>query len=163
MSVFGAMDVSASGMTAQQLRTDIISQNIANVNTTHNKNKKVYKRKTIVFEENERGIREIEINKVSEKELKICFCIKDTTVNVYAGFEKWITQEAVFDDEKHFLHSFSYAYADDKTLVIKQYWLNMSGYDVYIFHCQEDNINGIITTSVKLGGAVPIELAGKLQ
>lgn len=119
--------------------------------------------KTIVFEENERGIREIEINKVSEKELKICFCIKDTTVNVYAGFEKWITQEAVFDDEKHFLHSFSYAYADDKTLVIKQYWLNMSGYDVYIFHCQEDNINGIITTSVKLGGAVPIELAGKLQ
>ena len=34
MSVFGAMDISASGMTAQRLRTDIISQNIANVNTT---------------------------------------------------------------------------------------------------------------------------------
>ena len=34
MSVYGAMDISASGMTAQQLRTDIISQNIANVNTT---------------------------------------------------------------------------------------------------------------------------------
>ena len=32
MSVYGAMDISASGMTAQQLRTDIISQNIANVN-----------------------------------------------------------------------------------------------------------------------------------
>lgn len=31
MSVYGAMDISASGMTAQQLRTDIISQNIANV------------------------------------------------------------------------------------------------------------------------------------
>ena len=38
MSVYGAMDISASGMTAQQLRTDIISQNIANVNTTRDGN-----------------------------------------------------------------------------------------------------------------------------
>ena len=51
MSVYGAMDISASGMTAQQLRTDIISQNIANVNTTRDGNGKVYKRKTVVFEE----------------------------------------------------------------------------------------------------------------
>ena len=50
MSVYGAMDISASGMTAQQLRTDIISQNIANVNTTRDGNGKVYKRKTVVFE-----------------------------------------------------------------------------------------------------------------
>lgn len=51
MSVFGAMDVSASGMTAQQVRTDIISQNIANVNTTRDANGNAYKRKTVVFEE----------------------------------------------------------------------------------------------------------------
>lgn len=51
MSVFGAMDVSATGMTAQQVRTDIISQNIANVNTTRDANGKAYKRKTVVFEE----------------------------------------------------------------------------------------------------------------
>lgn len=119
--------------------------------------------KTIVFEENERGICEMEINKTEEEELDLCFRMKDRTVNVHAGFEKWITQEAVFDDKLHFLHSFSYAYADDKTLVIRQYWLNMSGYDVYTLHCQEDTVNGMITTSVKLGGAVPVELAGKLR
>lgn len=51
MSVFGALDISASGMTAQQLRTDIISQNIANVNTTRDANGKPYKRKTVLFEE----------------------------------------------------------------------------------------------------------------
>ena len=45
MSVFGAMDVSATGMTAQQTRMDTISENIANVNGN------VYKRKTVVFEE----------------------------------------------------------------------------------------------------------------
>lgn len=51
MSAFGAMDISASGMTAQRLRTDIIAQNIANVNTTRDGDGGVYKRKTVVFEE----------------------------------------------------------------------------------------------------------------
>ena len=51
MSAFGAMDISASGMTVQRLRTDIISQNIANVNTTRDENGQPYKRRTVVFEE----------------------------------------------------------------------------------------------------------------
>ena len=50
MSVFGALDVSATGMTAQQLRMDTISENIANVNTTRGKDGKPYKRKTVLFE-----------------------------------------------------------------------------------------------------------------
>ena len=48
MSVFGALDVSATGMTAQQLRMDTISENIANVNTTRGKDGKPYKRKTVL-------------------------------------------------------------------------------------------------------------------
>lgn len=51
MSVFGAMDVSATGMTAQQLRMDTISENIANVDTTRDADGNVYRRKTVVFEE----------------------------------------------------------------------------------------------------------------
>ena len=51
MSVFGAMDISATGMTAQQLRTDIIAQNIANINTTRDENGHVYRRKNVVFVE----------------------------------------------------------------------------------------------------------------
>lgn len=51
MSVFGSMDISATGMTAQRLRTDIISQNIANVNTTRTSDGTPYYRKTVVFEE----------------------------------------------------------------------------------------------------------------
>ena len=51
MSVFGAMDMSATGMTAQQVRSDIIAQNLANVNTTRDANGHVYRRKTVVFEE----------------------------------------------------------------------------------------------------------------
>lgn len=51
MSAFGAMDISASGMTAQRLRTDIIAQNIANVNSTRDGNGNPYRRRTVVFEE----------------------------------------------------------------------------------------------------------------
>ena len=50
--IFNAMNVAASGMTAQRTRMDIISQNIANVNTTRNENGEVYKRQTVVFREN---------------------------------------------------------------------------------------------------------------
>lgn len=50
--IFNAMDVAASGMTAQRTRLDIISQNIANVNTTRDENGEVYKRQTVVFQEN---------------------------------------------------------------------------------------------------------------
>ncbi len=51
MSVFKAMNISATGMTAQRLRTDIIAQNIANVNTTRTKDGTPYVRKTVLFQE----------------------------------------------------------------------------------------------------------------
>jgi flagellar basal-body rod protein FlgC len=51
MSVFSAMNVAATGMTAQQLRMDVISENIANANTTRTEDGTAYRRKTVVFEE----------------------------------------------------------------------------------------------------------------
>jgi flagellar basal-body rod protein FlgC len=45
------MNISASGMSAQRLRMDIISQNIANVNTTRDENGDAYRRQVVVFEE----------------------------------------------------------------------------------------------------------------
>ena len=46
-----ADEYNASGMTAQRLRMDIISQNIANVNTTRDENGEPYRRKAVVFAE----------------------------------------------------------------------------------------------------------------
>lgn len=51
MSYMNGMNISASGMTAQRLRMDIISQNIANVNTTRDENGQPYRRQTVVFSE----------------------------------------------------------------------------------------------------------------
>lgn len=51
MGLFTGFDICASGMSAQRLRTDIISQNIANVNTTRTTEGGPYRRKTVVFSE----------------------------------------------------------------------------------------------------------------
>ncbi|PKM80838.1 MAG: flagellar basal body rod protein FlgC [Firmicutes bacterium HGW-Firmicutes-14] len=53
MSIFKAFDISASGLTAQRLRMDVIAENIANVNTTRTQNGGPYRRKMVVFEERE--------------------------------------------------------------------------------------------------------------
>ena len=50
MSIFGAIDVAASGMTAERLRLDVISNNIANVNTTRTADGGPYRRQYVVFE-----------------------------------------------------------------------------------------------------------------
>lgn len=49
MGYFSALETSASGLTAQRLRMDIISQNIANANTTRTDQGVPYCRKVVLF------------------------------------------------------------------------------------------------------------------
>lgn len=51
MGYFSSLDISSTGLTAQRLRMDIISQNIANAETTRSENGLPYRRKLVVFEE----------------------------------------------------------------------------------------------------------------
>lgn len=50
MSFFGSMNTTASGLTAQRLRMDVISQNIANVDTTRTPEGGPYRKKEVLFE-----------------------------------------------------------------------------------------------------------------
>lgn len=50
MSIFSSFDISASGMTAERLRLDVISQNIANSSTTRTEDGTPYRRKIVTFE-----------------------------------------------------------------------------------------------------------------
>ena len=47
--MFGAIDAAASGLTAERLRMDVISNNIANVNTTRTAEGGPYRRQMVVF------------------------------------------------------------------------------------------------------------------
>ncbi len=51
MALFQSFNISASGMTAQRFRTDIIAENIANVNTTSTESGGPYRRKIVTFQE----------------------------------------------------------------------------------------------------------------
>lgn len=51
MSLFGSFDINASGLTAQRYRMDVISENVANANTTRTSDGTPYRRKTVVFAE----------------------------------------------------------------------------------------------------------------
>ncbi len=49
--MFKAIDISATGLTAERLRMDIISKNIANANTTRTSSGTPYRRQVPVFKE----------------------------------------------------------------------------------------------------------------
>jgi len=49
--MFNALNISATGLTAQRLRMDVISQNIANINTTRTTQGIPYQRKLALFQE----------------------------------------------------------------------------------------------------------------
>ena len=51
MGLFTAFDISATGMTAERYRMDIISENLANMNTTRTEDGTPYRRKVVTFQE----------------------------------------------------------------------------------------------------------------
>lgn len=50
MGMFSAIDAAASGLTAERLRLDVISNNIANANTTRTATGGAYRRQMVVFQ-----------------------------------------------------------------------------------------------------------------
>ncbi len=60
MSIMSTLNISASGMTAQRTRMDIIAQNISNVNTTRTEDGTPYRRQTVVFAERSQGNKNFE-------------------------------------------------------------------------------------------------------
>jgi flagellar basal-body rod protein FlgC len=49
MSMFDAMEISSSGLSAQRTRMKVISSNIANINTTRTPNGGPYRRRDVIF------------------------------------------------------------------------------------------------------------------
>lgn len=49
MSMFSAFNISASGLTAQRYRMDVISENVANASTTRTEDGTPYRRKAVTF------------------------------------------------------------------------------------------------------------------
>ncbi|MCS6830113.1 MAG: flagellar basal body rod protein FlgC [Armatimonadota bacterium] len=59
MSIFNSLRISASGLTAERLRLDVIADNLANVNTTRTAAGGPYRRKVAILEERPTGFADL--------------------------------------------------------------------------------------------------------
>jgi flagellar basal-body rod protein FlgC len=55
MSLFGGLEISASGLTAERLRMDVVAENLANAQTTRGADGEPYRRKEVVLQERAGG------------------------------------------------------------------------------------------------------------
>jgi flagellar basal-body rod protein FlgC len=51
MSMFGGLEISASGLTAERLRMDVVAENLANAQTTRGADGQPYRRKEVILQE----------------------------------------------------------------------------------------------------------------
>ncbi|HCT63737.1 MAG TPA: flagellar basal body rod protein FlgC [Lachnospiraceae bacterium] len=85
MAFLSAMNISASALTAQRMRLDIASENIANVNTTRTESGEPYRRKMVVFEPIEQSNFQAVLNRTKrlrtteQKGVKVTEIIEDTS------------------------------------------------------------------------------------
>ncbi len=103
MSVFSAMNISATGMTAQRTRLDVISQNIANVNTTRDADGNTYMRKSVIFQE------------------KTYVSFNDALINATGNVGKGVKISRIFEDsetEGRLVYDPSHPDADEKGYVL---------------------------------------------
>lgn len=81
MSIFNSINISATALTAEKTRIDIIAKNMANVNTTRSTGGMPYRRQMAVFEENKSTAFSEYLskytNKVEGKGVKISKIVED--------------------------------------------------------------------------------------
>jgi len=56
VSIFNSINISASGLTAERLRMDIVTKNIANANTTRTTNGTPYRRQVAIFKSKDNNV-----------------------------------------------------------------------------------------------------------
>lgn len=66
MSFLKSLNIAGSALTAQRFRIDIIAQNLANLNTTRTSSGDPYRRKQVIFEEQQLSFDRILSNSVKE-------------------------------------------------------------------------------------------------
>jgi flagellar basal-body rod protein FlgC len=65
MSFLNSLNITGSALTAERFRTDIILQNLANINTTRTESGEPYRRKQVVFQERELSFKDFLSNEES--------------------------------------------------------------------------------------------------
>lgn len=109
MAFLSSLDISLSGMTAQRLRMDIISQNVANADTYMTEDGEAYRRQMVVFQES-KSFRNVLAKKVNDSKLKNYDLIKYKGVVVKEVVEDETPLTPVYDPSNPHADEMGYIY-----------------------------------------------------
>lgn len=119
--------------------------------------------RTYAFAENPSKISSLSFERGGPGTLKIAMTFDGKPVNVEAGHGTWRTFEAPLDTPLHSVHSFTYGWADAKTLVLKQYLCNTSYSRLYRFSFAGDGVVFTVRQNVSLYGDNEERISGKAE
>lgn len=96
MAFLSSLNIAASGMAAERLRLDVISQNVANAKTTRTEDGTPYRRQVVVFREN-KGFDSVLEETIAKRKEKI----QSGTLSgpLYASKNKGVLVTEVIEDE----------------------------------------------------------------
>jgi flagellar basal-body rod protein FlgC len=78
LSIFNTLNISASGLTAERLRMDVTSNNIANANTTLSVDGTPFKRKSVILAEKASGNFSMDLNSsIQDKGVEVAAIVED--------------------------------------------------------------------------------------
>ncbi len=81
MSLFRSLVTSASGLTAQRLRMDVIANNLANINTTRTETGEAYRRQMVLFAERQPTLDELSSTTSSSMALNVGRGVRVTAIS----------------------------------------------------------------------------------
>jgi len=96
MAFLSSLNIAASGMAAERLRLDVISQNVANAKTTRTEDGTPYRRQVVLFSEN-KGFNSVLEETIAKRKEKIAGGVPANTVS--ATKNKGVLVTEIVEDE----------------------------------------------------------------
>ncbi len=119
MSFLRSLDIPLSGMTAERLRLDIISQNVANADNVATTPEEAYKRQMVVFGE-DKNFKSILRTKLGTGETKFHRYIQYLGVEAREVVEDKTPAEPVYDPTHPLADELGYVYESNVDVAVEQ-------------------------------------------
>lgn len=114
MAFLSSLNIAASGMAAERLRLDVISQNVANAKTTRTEDGTPYRRQVVLFSEN-KGFNSVLEETIAKRKEKIAGGVPANTVS--ATKNKGVLVTEIVEDETMIIVAMEVTVNDSKSIV----------------------------------------------
>ena len=118
--------------------------------------------KRYTLERNGEGYESVCFRQREKNVLILEFGIKGHHFSIYAGYEKWITQESDLEAQPNYIHAFSYAWETENVLVVMQYQLNQPSGRNYRFVFQGEDLQFTRCLQPKLSDGTSEMIFGRI-